>query len=118
MDDNEFNVYTLKALLEVCGYKPAVDIAHNGQQAVETVMGKKRSEGCTDSNCLTYRVIFMDCNMPIMDGFEATRVLKKRIKNNEIPDMKIIACTALHEGKYKKKCLEAGMDYYLAKPIH
>ena len=43
----------------------------------------------------------MDCNMPVMDGFEATEILRKKIEQNTIPITKIVACTALHEDKYK-----------------
>ena len=53
--------------------------------------------------------------MPIMDGFTATKTIRSR---NAADKVVIIACTALEEGRYKRKCLAAGMSDFLAKPIH
>ncbi len=87
-------------------------MAHNGEQAVQKVIDKTKNECCKG-----YGLIFMDCNMPVMDGFEATVEIRKRIMNQEVPEVYIVACTALHEGKWKKKCIASGMNSYLGKPI-
>ncbi|HAN10280.1 MAG TPA: hypothetical protein DCP90_06685 [Clostridiales bacterium] len=78
------------------------DLAIDGKEAVEA-FEKNR-----------YPVILMDCNMPIMDGYEATNVIRNIAGNNT----KIIAMTANAMEGDRKKCLEAGMDEYLSKPIN
>ena len=61
-----------------------------------------------------YKVIFMDCNMPIMDGFQATSRIKEYLGEQRIV---IVALTAYTSQSFKEKCLGAGMDGYLTKPI-
>ncbi len=61
-----------------------------------------------------FDLVFMDCQMPRMDGYEATRKIRK---NNKINQPKIIALTASATQAEREKCLEAGMDEYLAKPF-
>ncbi len=62
-----------------------------------------------------YRLILMDCSMPIMDGYEATREIRERIDEGRVPY--IIGLTG-HTGKgAEERCLESGMDHYLSKPI-
>ncbi len=70
VDDNGFNIYTLKALLEINGVRRNIDVAHNGKQAVERVKERTTKRDCKSEACNKgYKMIFMDCNMPIMDGF-------------------------------------------------
>jgi len=76
--------------------------AENGEQAV-----KKWAEGHFD-------LILMDCQMPIMDGFEATRLIRKNEDQNKIP---IIALTANVLDADKQHCAEVGMDDHVAKPV-
>ena len=59
----------------------------------------------------------MDYNMPVMNGLEATRELKAKMRKKEIPDIPIIACTAFGAKDDIANCFEAGMNDYLAKPI-
>ena len=56
----------------------------------------------------------MDCNMPIMDGFQATHKIRDYMKERHI---KIVALTAYTNESFKQKCLKGGMDGYLTKPI-
>ena len=100
-EDNACNQLLIRKLLEKLLL--SVDLVENGYDAVEA--SKKG----------TYDAIFMDCQMPIMDGFEATR----RIRNLE-PDgrrVPIIAMTALAQEADVEQCLASGMDDYLPKPI-
>ena len=99
-EDNEVNVEIALDMLQNLGFK--VDCAANGTEAV--TMAKKHG----------YDIIFMDCQMPEMDGFEATRAIRKSITEN--PPI-IIAMTAHAMAGDRERCLESGMDDYLAKPV-
>ena len=59
----------------------------------------------------------MDVNMPLMDGIESAKKIKEYSKKHNIEKFCIIACTAFSDIKTKEKCFEAGMDYFLKKPI-
>ena len=59
----------------------------------------------------------MDCNMPIKNGFDASRELKDKMKRNEISFIPIIACAAYHGKDFMEKCFSCGMDDFLSKPI-
>ncbi|RDH85310.1 MAG: hypothetical protein DIZ80_02520 [endosymbiont of Galathealinum brachiosum] len=78
-----------------------VDIANNGQEAIDKYKKNK------------YDIILMDCQMPIMDGFEATRIIRESDKN-----LPIIAVTANALSSDREKCESAGMNDYLAKPFN
>lgn len=99
-EDNETNLSTIVEYLEVKGYRVAV--ALNGQQAVQ--MTKQ----------LRPDLILMDIQMPEMDGLEATRLIRAEADLSRIP---IIALTSLAMPGDREKCLEAGADEYLAKPV-
>jgi CheY-like chemotaxis protein len=60
----------------------------------------------------------MDCDMPVMDGLEATRRLRELMKRGELPTMKIVACTAFAFQHELDKCVEAGMDQCITKPVN
>ena len=64
-----------------------------------------------------FDVIFMDCHMPVMDGYEATRKIRELIKSDLLPNIPIVALTANAVAGDRDKCLAAGMDDYLAKPF-
>jgi CheY-like chemotaxis protein len=98
-EDNITNQQIALMILKKIGYEP--DLAKNGQEALEMV-----SEG-------NYDVILMDVQMPIMDGLEATRMM--RLCLNEQPI--IIAMTANAMQGDRQECLQAGMDDYISKPI-
>ncbi len=100
-EDNVINQKVFSSLLWRLGYR--VDFAANGVEALEAAS--------RDS----YDTILMDCHMPVMDGYEAT----KKIRALEYGDhrTRIIAITASVLAGDKEKCLEAGMDDYLPKPI-
>jgi len=100
-EDNLINQKLIIQLLNKMGYQP--DTAMNGAEAIMMV-GKKR-----------YDILFMDIQMPVMDGLEATRtIVSNWPKNNRPP---IIAMTANVMDGDKEKCMEAGMVDYLSKPI-
>jgi len=103
-EDNEINMKVADIILQRLGF--IIDKAENGQEALNKV-----------SN-ITYDLVLMDCMMPVMDGFEATR----QIRNLERDDPKrkpvtIFALTANAGEEDKNKCLESGMNDFISKPI-
>jgi signal transduction histidine kinase/DNA-binding response OmpR family regulator/HPt (histidine-containing phosphotransfer) domain-containing protein len=99
-EDNAINVMLAEALLGGLGLR--TEIAHDGVEAVEMAAGGD------------YAAIFMDCQMPVLDGFEATRRIRAAETGRRVP---IIAMTALSMAGDSERCLAAGMDGYLSKPI-
>ena len=104
VEDNSVNQRLAKALLEKMGC--LVDIAENGQHAVEIIKDSKED----------YRVIFMDCQMPILNGFEATQIIRDREKTEQ-KHVTIVAMTANAMSGDRELCLNAGMDDYVSKPL-
>ncbi|MFD0669649.1 PAS-domain containing protein [Ramlibacter sp. MAHUQ-53] len=99
VEDNAINQLVARSLLAKLGYRN-ITLAQDGREAVEAARA-----GAFD-------LVLMDCQMPVMDGFEAARAL--RADGFEAP---IVALTAGAASQDRDKCLEAGMDDYLAKPI-
>lgn len=112
VDDNVFNIMTVKCLLMDCS-KLDADQALNGLQAVEMVQARAKErvrEPCLcGKESPNYRLIFMDCNMPIMDGLQATREIRKLVSQKNTT---IIALTAYSTDGFERKCLLAGMDEF------
>ena len=102
VDDNAVNLKVAAAILRKFGFE--VDLAENGQEAVDCVLKNN------------YEMIFMDCQMPVMDGFEATEIIRQ-MDDGEKKDIPIIAITANAMTGDKEKCLAVGMNDYLTKPI-
>ena len=63
------------------------------------------------------KLIFMDLQMPIMDGYEATQALRKLMVEEKIPNIPIVALTANDSPQDKKKCIDVGMSGHLSKPL-
>ncbi|GAB1406164.1 ATP-binding protein [Thermomonas brevis] len=104
VEDNPVNLMVAQRLLQVLGAE--CDTAGNGQAALE-----KMEAG-------DYRMVLMDCQMPVLDGYAATRrwrqVEQERGAQRRLP---IVAMTANAMAGDRQKCLDAGMDDYLAKPV-
>ena len=98
VDDSEINRLVARDMLESLGY--GVDVARNGAEAVEAA-----AQG--------YDLILMDCLMPVMDGYEATARIRK-VERRHTP---IVAITASVLPGDRERCLAAGMDEYLSKPL-
>jgi signal transduction histidine kinase/CheY-like chemotaxis protein len=108
VEDNIINQEVAIGLLEGMGHK--VKVASNGAEALEELEAGNDEQG--------FDLVIMDCQMPVMDGYEATRQIRNgrhRISNREIP---IIAMTANAMKGDEEKCLQAGMDDYVPKPIN
>jgi PAS domain S-box-containing protein len=104
VDDNPTNRLVLKAMLN----KPGVhcDFVEDGQQAVEAITGGMAPD-----------LVLMDCQMPVLDGYEATMQIRRWETEHARPRLPIVALTASAFVDDRKRCLEAGMDDFLAKPI-
>ncbi|PCJ38872.1 MAG: hypothetical protein COA99_11115 [Moraxellaceae bacterium] len=100
VDDNLVNRKIVCGFLKKMGFK--TDVVGDGAQAVEAVKSN------------TYGMVFMDCQMPVMDGYEATRQIRKHFSSEVLP---ILAVTANALKGDREKCLAAGMDDYIAKPL-
>lgn len=102
VDDVKTNLLVAKRLLEKMDLK--ADLATNGLEAVKM----SRENG--------YDLILMDCQMPGMDGYEATRIIRSETEDSRKPPV-IIALTAHAMEEHRKECLDNGMDEHLSKPI-
>jgi two-component system sensor histidine kinase/response regulator len=100
-EDNEINQLVAEGILSVLGYD--IEIVSDGAAALAALA---RS---------TYAAVLMDCHMPVMDGFEATR----RLRADEAPGthVPVIAMTAAALTEDRERCLAAGMDGYVSKPV-
>lgn len=100
-EDNRFNQIVLRAQLQLHGIR--VDMVANGGEAITAV--KK----------IPYDLVFMDCHMPEVDGFEASRAIRKdeRVRG----DLPIVAFTADAFEESRSRCLEAGMSDFVTKPL-
>lgn len=91
------------AILEHAGYE--ADVVFDGKAAIEALEARP------------YDLVLMDCCMPVMDGFAATRSIRAARSRAFNPEIPIIALTALAMSGDREKCLEAGMNDYMSKPV-
>jgi len=101
VDDNFINQELMKEILERLDI--FADFAEDGKKAIEKIQS------------YNYDIVFMDLHMPEMDGYEATKQIRKNESvKNELP---IIALTATGEQSHRKQCLDIGMNDFLVKPF-
>lgn len=100
VEDNEINQELVVELLK--DSQLSLDIANNGLEALEKV------------KLQSYDLVFMDIQMPFLDGFEVTRRIRRDIGKKELP---IIAMTANASNEDRENCIQAGMDDFISKPI-
>ncbi|MDF2543773.1 MAG: domain S-box [Herbinix sp.] len=101
VEDNEINIDFFKEILKIKGID--CDVAVDREEAVRSCLSKH------------YDLVFMDCQIPIMDGYEATRRIREAEGDHR--HTVIIAITANAVKGDIEKCMEYGMDEYLSKPI-
>ena len=105
VEDNELNSEIATEILTEYGF--IVDTAENGAEALEKVSTSKPG---------TYDLVLMDVQMPVMNGYEATKRIRE-LKNPALANISILAMTANAFDEDRKKALESGMDGFLSKPI-
>jgi signal transduction histidine kinase/CheY-like chemotaxis protein len=102
-EDNQINQLMAQAMLAKLGWE--CDLVENGEEAINALRSKQ------------YAGVLMDCQMPVMDGYEAARVIRvQEERAGQVRRLPIIALTAHAMEGDKEKCLQAGMDGYLSKP--
>ncbi len=104
-EDNPVNQKV--ALKQLASLGLSADVAANGQEALEMILR------------FAYDVVLMDCQMPVLDGFDATRRLHELYREGRLRQRPVVvALTANAMKEDREKCLAAGMDDYLSKPVH
>jgi len=103
VDDNVTNQAVARMILKKLGF--SCDVANNGAEAIKVIQQH------------SWDLVFMDCQMPVMDGYEATRQIRNGNAGNENKHVPIIAMTAQAMKGDREVCLNAGMDDYLMKPV-
>jgi CheY-like chemotaxis protein len=102
-EDNPVNQMVAQAMINKLGYQ--VDIVANGQETINAL------------RMIPYDLVLMDCRMPEMDGFEATRLIRKAESKVLDPNIPIIAMTASAMSGDREMCLRAGMNDFISKPV-
>jgi len=108
VDDNPLNIVVVELFVQKHQYQ--VKTALSGQAAIDIMLKNNHNES-------PIKVIMMDLQMPIMDGYQATKILKELMHKGDIPETPIIALTANDNEDDRKVCKESGIADYLTKPI-
>jgi CheY-like chemotaxis protein len=102
VEDNHVNQKVVTAVLRKRGF--SIELANDGQEALNKL-----------EKSAAFDLVLMDVQMPVLDGLEATRLIRKEPRWTRLP---IIAMTAHAMNGDKERCLEAGMNGYISKPVH
>lgn len=105
VEDNHINQLVAQGMLDVLDLQ--ADIANNGEEAIHLLKTSK----------IKYDLLLLDCQMPVLDGFETTTLIRQGECGEEYSNVPIIAMTANAMKGDKEKCLNVGMDDYISKPI-
>jgi CheY-like chemotaxis protein len=102
VEDNQVNQKVVTAVLRKRGFY--IELANDGQEALSKL-----------ENSAAFDLVLMDVQMPVLDGLEATRIIRREPRWKQLP---IVAMTAHAMNGDKERCLEAGMSGYISKPVH
>jgi len=105
VEDNPVNQIIARKMLEKAGM--TYEVTNNGEEAISRLKLPH-----------DFNLVLMDCQMPVMDGYEATKALRKLEEENKLNRLPVIAMTANAMEGDKDKCLDAGMDDYVSKPVN
>ena len=100
VEDNVINQRVARVMLQKLGCQ--VDMAPHGQEAVKLISSTH------------YDLVLMDCQMPVMDGYEATQVIREKFTADQLP---IVAMTANALPPDRERCMHVGMNDFMAKPV-
>jgi len=119
-EDNEFNMEVVKTMLTQMGHN--VECAWNGSEAIELLFDADgapiKDPESQGGISFSFDLVFMDCNMPVLDGYEASEFIRKNEGRLGLePPLPIIALTAYAMPGDQEKCLTHGMTDYLTKPM-
>jgi CheY-like chemotaxis protein len=103
VEDNPVNQKVAQVMLRKMGLR--ADVVANGQEAIKALQA------------IPYDLVLMDCQMPVMDGFEATRRIRNETSGVMNPSIPIIAMTASTMKGDREECIQAGMSDFIAKPV-
>ncbi len=103
VEDHSVNQRVTLRMLEKLGHRP--EVAENGEEALDALRERP------------FDLVLMDCQMPVMDGFEATRRMRRGEAGEGVQGLPVIALTANAMSGDRERCLAAGMDDYLSKPL-
>jgi len=103
-EDDLVTRLVLKKMLEKAGYR--ADFVTDGQEAIDALKQKD------------YDLVLMDCFMPRLDGFAATRMLRRSTSDGFNPEIPVIAMTGLTGESDRERCMAAGMDDHIGKPVN
>lgn len=120
VDDQGFNITALKIILKVqfkIDSDQKCDVAMNGEEAVKAVMDDFMKNQSLGKNFSSYKIILMDCQMPFMDGYEATVKIREFIDQQEVCQPIISAVTGHTEQSYIERAINSGMNQVISKPV-
>lgn len=103
VEDNAVNQEVALGMLEKIGF--SAEVADNGQEGLDRIQSER------------FDLVLMDCQMPVLDGYAATRALRERETRESLERMPVVALTANAMTGDAEKCIDAGMDDYLSKPF-
>lgn len=108
VDDDMMNIFIHKNYLESIGVE--YEEAFNGLEAIQKIQNRAESNQFFD-------IILLDCNMPILDGFQAAEKIRNLVEKKKIPYVAIVALTANATISDLSHCQKCGMEYFLGKPV-
>ena len=117
-EDNSVNQLVIKRLLE--HYGAIVEISEDGSKALQVYIDRQvaaSKKGVQEAASESFDLVLMDCEMPVMDGFECTSEIRRKEKDLHLTPIKIVALTAHAMAENRDKCLDVGMNDVLTKPI-
>eukprot|EP01017_Pseudomicrothorax_dubius_P030336 TRINITY_DN3776_c0_g1_i1.p1 TRINITY_DN3776_c0_g1~~TRINITY_DN3776_c0_g1_i1.p1 ORF type:complete len:210 (-),score=16.72 TRINITY_DN3776_c0_g1_i1:17-646(-) len=117
VDDNDYNVFVIKTKLKKLGFQ--VHSAANGKIAIDFLTNcfLESRNVCQGTNCQSIRLIFMDVDMPILNGIDTTKILISMMKSKQMITIPIIGCSAFDSPEDINMALAAGMQDYISKPV-
>mmetsp|Transcript_4067 Transcript_4067/g.3465 ORF Transcript_4067/g.3465 Transcript_4067/m.3465 type:complete len:131 (+) Transcript_4067:278-670(+) len=113
VDDDGFDAMAIRSIIE--SYELSAEVFYNGVDCI-TELNNRKDNKCGEK-CEGYKLIILDCNMPMMNGIECSKRIKQMINSKAIGETLVVGCTAYASEERVKECLMAGMHAVLKKPV-